>query len=251
MKLVASVLGGIGIGVIASLFTLGGCGGDKSPPPASTGGSNATNGGTSGNPGGSTSTNTSAGGSNGAGGTTSTGTTNPYTWSFYQNAEGWQTGIYPSAGTMTAVESNVTGQTYCDGGCADILINFNGEASQAINFMKYWSTNVDLTGKTLTARIKVTDDSGVISDIELHAQNGSTNSYKWSASATVKSGTTPALASIISSATAVTISTTITADTDAGTVFDPSQVQGIGFNVNGVASATGTAHLYVDQVDVN
>src|ERR1700690_2451975 len=246
MKLVTSVLGGIGLGVIASLFTLGACGGDKSLPTASAGGSNAITGGASGNPGGSTSTNTSAGGSNGAGGTTSTGTTNPYTWSFYQNAEGWGTGIYPSTGLMTAVESNVTGQTYCDGGCADILITFNGEASQVVNFMKYWSTTVDLTGKTITARIKIVDDSGVISDVELHAQNGSPN-YTWSAAATLSATSTPSLASIVSSVTAVTISTTITS-TDAGTTpFDPTQVQGIGFNVTGVASATGTAHLYVDQ----
>ncbi len=249
MKLVSSILGGIGLGVVASLFVLGACGGDKSAPPSGSGGADAVGGGANG--GGTTSTATSAGGNSNGGGTTSTGTSNPYTWSFYQDAEGWGTGIYPSTGTMTAVASNVQNQSYCDGGCADILITFNGEASQAVNFMKYWTTTVDFTGKTITARIKLVDDTGVITDIELHAQNGSSNSYKWSKSFTVRSDSSPSLASIISSTTAVTISTAITADgTDAGASFDPSQIQGIGFNINGKASATGTAHLYVDQVDV-
>lgn len=249
MKLVSSILGGIGLGTVAALFLLGACGGDKSSPPAGAGGSNAGAGG--GNNGGTAGTDTSAGGNTSAGGTTgtTTGTSNPYSWNFYQDAEGWGTGIYPSTGTMTAVVSNVQNQPYCDGGCADILITFNGDASQAVNFMRYWSTTVDFTGKTITARIKIADDTGVISDIELHAQNGSPN-YTWSTAATLTATSTPSLPSIISSTTAVTISTTITS-TDAGTTpFDPTQVQGIGFNVTGKASATGTAHLYVDQVDV-
>jgi hypothetical protein len=247
MKLLSSVLGGIGLGVFAALFALGACGGDKSAAPAGTGGSTANVGGNS-NVGGSTSANTSAGGSNSIGGTTTTGTANPYVWGFYQDSEGWGTGV--QVGTVvTAAVTNVKGATYCDGGCADITINFSGEAAQTVNFMKYWAAPYpSFTGRTLAASIKIDDPNGLISDIELHAQ--SAPSYKWANSATVSATTSPSLSTITSSTTAVTISTPIAGNVDAGSTFDSTQVQGVGFNINGKANATGTAHLYVDIVQV-
>ncbi len=67
MKLVSSIVGGVGFAVVTSMLALGGCGGDKS---AVTGTSSGGSGGT--NTGGSTNTNTSAGG-NANGGASSGG----------------------------------------------------------------------------------------------------------------------------------------------------------------------------------
>lgn len=72
MKFVSSVFGGMGLGAVLTIFAVGGCGGDKSAPPTSTGG--APNGGSASDVGGSTNGggNTSTGGGNkGTGGATS------------------------------------------------------------------------------------------------------------------------------------------------------------------------------------
>jgi hypothetical protein len=244
MKLRTSMVSAMGLSLVVALLTLGACGGDKSTVNA-TGG--AANNGGSGNTGGNASDtggNATAGGTNGAGGTTSTVVANPYTWGFYQDSEGWGTGVL--SGTETASAGSVQNVSYCNGGCADVKIVFNGDPTQTVNFMKYWSTPYpDFTGNTITAGIKIDDPSGVITDIELHPQSGAT--YSWGPAFAVNGTSNPTLASIIASTTAVTITTPVMA---AAAPFDPTQIQGIGFNINGKAGTSGTAHLYVDSVTV-
>jgi hypothetical protein len=234
------VVAGIGFALVASLASLAGCGGDKSA---------VTGAGGSANVGGDASTGGSSAGGSNAGGTTGTSTSNPYQWGFYQDAEGWKAGTYPDDGSMAG--TNVLGdgykQTFCDGGCADVVMTFAGDAI-AMNFMKYWGSNVDLTNKTLTAKIKVTDDAGLIDIIQLHAQNGSSNSYKWSAIANLNVDSTPSLAE--AKAGVVTLSVSLGGAPADTSEFDPAQVQGIGIQVTGVAGATGVAHMYIDYIDV-
>ncbi len=122
MKLVTSVLGGIGLSAVASLFTLGGCGGDKSAPLNSLGGANANVGG--GNPGGNTSANTSAGGSTSTAGAA---------------AVGGGTACVPKAvpdnGTITNFSEVAAGPSYGYAG-----------STTATNFS--WGTSTTLTGGT-------------------------------------------------------------------------------------------------------
>src|SRR5664280_1999306 len=119
MKLLSSVLGGIGLGVVAALFTLGACGGDKSVPTG-TGGSNANVGGSGNTAGGSTGVNNSAGGSTSTstGGTSTASTgpkvvpTNPLMTDFSTMAEG--TTITSTAPNMNWGDSSktLTGGTF-------------------------------------------------------------------------------------------------------------------------------------------
>lgn len=250
MKLRTFTVGGIGLSLVVSLLTFGACGGDNSAVNATGGSANAGGAGNNGGSGNGTGGTVTAGGSNGTGGTTSAA--NPNTWGFYQDTEGWQTGTVAGTATATAASPNATGKTYCNGSCADIVLVFAGEATQTVNFMKYWGPPPtypyqDFTGKTLVANIKIDDQNGVISDIEFHPQSG--GSYVWGQAATVNNGTpptNPTLASIIASTTAVQLTIPV-----AGTgTFDATQIQGIGFNINGGAGKSGTAHLYVDSVTV-
>ena len=121
MKVLSSVLGGIGLGIVAALFTLGACGGDKSAP-GGTGGTNASAGG--GSNGGSTSASSSAGGITSNAGASATG-----------GAACKPTAV-PDNGTITNFSEVTEGTSF----------GYSGGATTATNIS--WGTSTTLTGGT-------------------------------------------------------------------------------------------------------
>jgi hypothetical protein len=165
----------------------------------------------------------------------------PGHWTFMAGQEGWQLDPYgptpPPAGTT--VEWGNTG-VCLDLGCLRISVPLTG-ADQSASLRYYWDNPVDLTGKTVTFRVRVEEGTG--GGLMWFAGGPASLGYPWDSGWTY----------ITSVGTGAW--TLISFTVDSLTNNDPTQIQSIGLQVAAGTAAmspwTNPTVVYVDSVEIN